>query len=961
MKTAALDTGIQLLLIGIISLTGLDASASGSKAAVENDRIKVEYDLSAGQYRVTDKQDASARITGCFSQVAGWRSTDSGYKHTSKKSTVQGELGKGKKLTVLSSSETQPNLILEITLYDGEAFVVLAGGVENNGDKPIQVKQIAPLAGGLAFEGFDLTQNFSMLAGVGGHHDVHVLKKGDLRSPNNLLATFGDGAARRSIVIGGLRNREYVKFVEANRKGNALNIRLSAEDTVGKRIDPGTRYIPDDSFYVDFTTTDPFENLEAYARTVRTALNIELSIYDFPTVDLWYARGSGAKNNTVGAVAEMDKVIATGFLKYAPVAVCMEPDYYGEYNQQGWWDDEHFQAETPIAEERPDWAQEAYQGYGRYVVPYETSEKWAAAVRERGGIPFIYMQPGMRNQGYADAFPEHMLFNNARALKRDSNGKVMLFPKEMKGLWYWNAGRPMMESYDYTDPGFVAHMRDVYANYEKTGIKGIKFDYPSHLWADRGGMEDKYSTATSAYRTTFRLAKEEMGKDSYLHERNLNQGYDVALGLVDVQRIVGDTQELNPEMVRNMALRWYKNRVLINLDNDSKHLPKAMPKNRDGVRSMLTLSYVGSGRLMLGTCFDKMSEEDVYDLSRTFPYHSQPKSARPVDMFVREVPQIFDFAVNDDWHQVTLYNPDYEANDEISLVLSGDPVAGELTLDRKAAYYVYDFWNNAFVGKFAGSETVKQVLRPGEARMLSVHKALERPQFISTDRHVMQGYVDLSDVKWDAEKNHLSGRSKVVTCEPYKVVIAANAYQAISCYAGKAKCSVRMIGDGLAELTLEHFESGPLDWRVDFVPEPPLPDVYLSDLTPIEATTGFGQIQKNKSVEGKPLTIAGQVYEKGLGMHANATLVYQLKPEYKRFVAVVGVDDEVTGRGTVEFTVYADGQLIAETGLVPVGDVQFIDVEIPAGAKQIKLEALQGADGMNFDHADWVNAGFVLK
>ena len=49
MKTAALDTGIQLLLIGIISLTGLDASASGSKAAVENDRIKVEYDLSAGQ------------------------------------------------------------------------------------------------------------------------------------------------------------------------------------------------------------------------------------------------------------------------------------------------------------------------------------------------------------------------------------------------------------------------------------------------------------------------------------------------------------------------------------------------------------------------------------------------------------------------------------------------------------------------------------------------------------------------------------------------------------------------------------------------------------------------------------------------------------------------------------------------------------------------------------------------
>ena len=70
---------------------------------------------------------------------------------------------------------------------------------------------------------------------------------------------------------------------------------------------------------------------------------------------------------------------------------------------------------------------------------------------------------------------------------------------------------------------------------------------------------------------------------------------------------------------------------------------------------------------------------------------------------------------------------------------------------------------------------------------------------------------------------------------------------------------------------------------------------------------------------------------------------------------------KVTRPGTIEFMVYADEKLIAETGVVAVDETGFIDVEIPAGSRQIRLVALQGADGMSFDHADWANAGFILK
>jgi len=191
----------------------------------------------------------------------------------------------------------------------------------------------------------------------------------------------------------------------------------------------------------------------------------------------------------------------------------------------------------------PGWAQEWHQGYGRYLEPYETSEKWASAVIVRGGIPFIYMQPGMRCQDYAEAFPGHMLFNETNAPHRDPYGNIYYYPyiEPYTSLIGWKSEQPVLEGYDYTDPGFIAHMRDVYANYEATGIKGVKFDYPDFLWPNRGGLEDEYSTAANAYRMNYKLAKEEMGQDSYLHERNLIYGYDVALGLVDVQRIVGDT------------------------------------------------------------------------------------------------------------------------------------------------------------------------------------------------------------------------------------------------------------------------------------------------------------------------------------------------------------------------------------------------------------------------------------
>ncbi len=148
-------------------------------------------------------------------------------------------------------------------------------------------------------------------------------------------------------------------------------------------------------------------------------------------------------------------------------------------------------------------------------------------------------------------------------------------------------------------------------------------------------------------------------------------------------------------------------------------------------------------------------------------------------------------------------------------------------------------------------------------------------------------------------------------------------------------------------------------------PVPPPPQVHLSALTPIRATVGWGEkVRVDRSIQDRTLSVAGREHSKGLGAHARSELVYEIPKEYKRFVSVVGVDDEMKGYreiASITFSVLVDGKPIAESPVLRVGDRWHFDVAIPAGARRIHLLAGDAGDGINADHADWVEAGFVSR
>ncbi|MEQ1904199.1 MAG: NPCBM/NEW2 domain-containing protein [Pirellulaceae bacterium] len=167
-------------------------------------------------------------------------------------------------------------------------------------------------------------------------------------------------------------------------------------------------------------------------------------------------------------------------------------------------------------------------------------------------------------------------------------------------------------------------------------------------------------------------------------------------------------------------------------------------------------------------------------------------------------------------------------------------------------------------------------------------------------------------------------------------------------------------------------------------PLPKLPDIFLGDLQPIRSV-GFGHTygnqvrlsgdtlppQKDKSNRGGEIKINRQVYERGLGVHAPCELVYEVQPQYRRFVGLAGVDEYVVSRSSgsnlakypsVVFKVFIDGKEAATSPVMRILSPAWrFDVEIPKDSKKISLVAMDAGDGSREDYADWANAGFIIQ
>lgn len=143
--------------------------------------------------------------------------------------------------------------------------------------------------------------------------------------------------------------------------------------------------------------------------------------------------------------------------------------------------------------------------------------------------------------------------------------------------------------------------------------------------------------------------------------------------------------------------------------------------------------------------------------------------------------------------------------------------------------------------------------------------------------------------------------------------------------------------------------------------------LFLSDLTWVSTVNGWGPVERDRTngdtgtLDGGPIRIDGVTYAKGVGVHAGSDVRFTVPPTCTAFTAVVGIDDDAGDNGSVIFEVIADGVTLFNSGIVTGGSAaQNVSVSV-AGRSQLALIASGGADGIDYDHADWADARFTCE
>lgn len=149
----------------------------------------------------------------------------------------------------------------------------------------------------------------------------------------------------------------------------------------------------------------------------------------------------------------------------------------------------------------------------------------------------------------------------------------------------------------------------------------------------------------------------------------------------------------------------------------------------------------------------------------------------------------------------------------------------------------------------------------------------------------------------------------------------------------------------------------------------PANELVLSEMEWISAVSGWGSVRRNLSVDGNAITLQGQQYENGVGIHAAGDIKVYLGGKSYKFRATAGIDDEAiisygnAGTGyappQVSFELIADGKKIYDSGNVGLSNSKVEINVLIENCRELILRVTDGGNGNSYDHADWANARFI--
>lgn len=284
----------------------------------------------------------------------------------------------------------------------------------------------------------------------------------------------------------------------------------------------------------------------------------------------------------------------------------------------------------------------------------------------------------------------------------------------------------------------------------KWGYEAVKYDtLPIAMRKHEIYHENMYDpnlTTKEAYRNMIKKTRSVLGENCFMLSCAAVNDQDVlwAADLFDSARVGADIFKWDEFLKQGVdrTIRYYPlhNNVLYP-DSDNVVLREEFNNILQAASRIYFVSMLGLP-LTFGDEFDALDDQRIAFIKECLPI----LETHPMDIYRRTRTENIlkmNLAINKTWecyNVVNVFNMESESGDA-EILLNED-----LGLDQKE-YIVYDYTQDKLVGILDKSFHV--MLEGCESKIFSVREKQNRPQIISTSRHISQGAAEIKDMQWN--------------------------------------------------------------------------------------------------------------------------------------------------------------------------------------------------------------------
>ena len=433
--------------------------------------------------------------------------------------------------------------------------------------------------------------------------------------------------------------------------------------------------------------------------------------------------------------------------------------------------------------------------------------KWLAdEIRKLGFKPGIWTVPfGTGDHEFYKQHKDWFLHNPDGTPMRNWCGLYLLDPSQDEVIKHMEqTHRTMSEEwgYDY---------------FKIDGMSGRHHSYSAHFY-ERPDVQAAFkNSCKDPFKRCLEALRRGIGKDAiWLACQGHYSGHEI--GLADAGRLGSDIVACNnppswhnySDQAKITLNQLFVNNIVWYTDPDTLMVGSYAPIE---TARLATTVVALPGQMMFAA--DKLAELPD-DRMRLLQQSLPVCDVRPLDLYpIFDMTPIWDLKVQrpfpfGEWDVVGVFNwSEKPAKQTVRFE--------ELGLD-KGKWIVYDFWNAKLLGLFDTEFT--QTIPAQGSGLYAIHRNLDRPQFISTDRHITQGATSILELYWDNDKNTLSGKTRLVAHYPTTLTFYVPAgYRLVAQEASDAKLTVLPGNDtqkDLLRIKLESDQPSDATWKLRF-------------------------------------------------------------------------------------------------------------------------------------------------